>query len=127
MKAFSVAAFATCLAATNGLGINCKGSLQCDFIGAGHAKELVNAINGIDPNRRYANGELIACAGILCAFLQNTGGAFGFNIKGLAPRITEHNCGNCGSVPFFFPSDNDVSHGQLTFNVVTHPCPDGLC
>ncbi|KAK5999180.1 hypothetical protein PT974_01570 [Cladobotryum mycophilum] len=100
---FSTAAI--CLAAVsavNGLGINCRGSGQCPFIGSGHAKQLVGFINGIDPNRWYNNGQPIACEGILCAFLQNTGGAWGRNIKGLAHFITDHGCDNCGSVPYFF-------------------------
>ena len=52
------------------------------------------------------------------------------NIQGLAPRIPEHGCDKCGSVPYFFPSDNDVTHGELTFNYVTNGCNDqnsGLC
>ncbi|KAI5460745.1 killer toxin [Mariannaea sp. PMI_226] len=105
----------------NGLGINCEGSGQCGPLADNNAQKLVNYINGIDPNRWYNNGQLIACSGFVCAFLQNTGGAPGRNIKGLAHFITEHGCKNCGSVPYFYPSDNNVADGELTFNAVGDP------
>jgi hypothetical protein len=76
-------------------GINCNGSGLCN-LGGDVASSLVNAINGIDPNRWYNNGEQIACivggrgqAGV-CAFLQNSGGAPGHSIKTLAPYIPGH-------------------------------------
>ena len=33
-------------------------------------------------------------------------------------------------MPYFFPSDNDIKHGELTFNFVEHGCrcgSSGLC
>jgi hypothetical protein len=123
------------------LGINCRGSSDCNIANDLHtASRLAGFISGIDPNRWYNNGEQIACAqstgslGVasgfvaICAFLQNTGGAPGRNIAGLAPFITGHGCTICGSVPYFYPSDNNVADGELTFNGVHNPCTDnGLC
>lgn len=121
-----------------GLGINCRGSGACAFsISSDIAKRLTDYIDGIDPNRWYNNGEHIACAtfdadegtvGHICVFLQNTGGAPGQNIRGLAHFIPEHGCRDCGSVPYFFPDDNNVDDGELTYNVVgSDACGDGLC
>jgi len=119
------------------LGINCHGG------GCGPpASTLTRAIEGIDPNRWFANGEQIACATVItvsgdtgptssssCAFLQNTGGAWGSRILELAHYLQDHGCKGCGSVPYFYPEDNDVSHGELTYNAVRRPCSDrdGLC
>lgn len=123
---------------TTALGINCRGSGACPLaIDNDIAQRLTNYIDGIDPNRWYNNGEHIACAtfsadegtvGHICAFLQNTGGAPGQNIRGLAHFIPEHGCNKCGSVPYFFPADNNVDDGELTYNVVgSDACGDGLC
>jgi hypothetical protein len=113
------------------LGINCQGSSVCGAADGNVAQDLTNYINGIDQNRRYANGQQIACiptrAGGYCAFLQNTGGALGRDILRIAHYIPEHGCRTCGSVPYFYPSDNDVSHGELTYNYVDHGCGQGLC
>lgn len=115
---------------TSALGINCRGSAICVFEKEGDiAQRLTNYINNIDENRWYNNGEQIACAAKnVCAFLQNTDGAPGRNIKGLAHFIPEHGCKICGSVPYFFPGDNNVDNGELTYNVVgSNACDEGLC
>lgn len=119
------------------LGINCRGSSLCDFVtNKDVAPQLVEYISHIDPSRWYNNGDQIACEKVqaiegdvtICAFLQNTGGAPGQNIQGLAHFITEHGCSVCGSVPYFFPGDNNVDNGELTFNAVSDGCGvDGLC
>ncbi|KAI0528524.1 killer toxin [Xylaria digitata] len=117
------------------LGINCRGSGLCDgFINTSingyEADTLTKWINGIDPNRWYNNGQQIACfeSSHICAFLQNTGGAWGSKIKQLAHYIPDHNCKVCGSVPYYFPEgNNNVADGMLTYNYVTNACGHGLC
>jgi hypothetical protein len=116
------------------LGINCRGAC---LPSVSVARPLTTAIEGIDPGRWFANGEQIACARdavsgrnyAYCAFLQNTGGAWGSRILELAHHLQAHGCKGCGSVPYFYPEDNDVSHGELTYNHVIKPCSkrDGLC
>ncbi|KAJ5142873.1 killer toxin [Penicillium bovifimosum] len=117
---------------TAALGINCRGSANCNTFGNSQiAVSLTHAIDGIDPNRWYNNGEHIACVGTgapitgnggFCAFLQNTGGTNGAWIKSIAHNIPEHGCKTCGSVPYYFPGDNDVSKGELTYNYVDDSC-----
>jgi hypothetical protein len=65
----------------------------------------------------------------ICAFLQKSGGAPGRSIKTLSRAIPDHGCAVCGSVPLFFPDDNNVDNGMLTFNAVSSPCGNkhGLC
>ncbi|KAB8221349.1 killer toxin [Aspergillus novoparasiticus] len=115
------------------LGINCRGSANCNTFGNTQmAFQLKHAIDGIDPNRWYNNGEHIACVGSgaritgnggFCAFLQNTGGTNGAVIKSLAHYIPEHGCKVCGSVPYFYPQgNNNVDDGELTFNYVDNAC-----
>ena len=117
------------------LGINCRGSCG---VGVRAARPITRAIEGIDPGRWFANGEQIACVSYAdseggyssyCAFLQNTGGAWGSRILELAHHLQAHGCKGCGSVPYFYPEDNDVSRGELTYNYVSKPCSrrDGLC
>jgi hypothetical protein len=129
--------FATLFSLAAALGINCRGA------GCGSAAgPLTRAIEGIDRGRWFANGEQIACVTVTsttadsgtttssyCAFLQNTGGAWGSRILELAHYLRDHGCKGCGSVPYFYPEDNDVSHGELTYNSVRRPCSwrDGLC
>jgi hypothetical protein len=94
------------VSSTSALGINCRGSANCNTFGNDQiAFELTQAIAGISLDRWYDNGQHIACVGTgapitgnggFCAFLQNTGGAPGRNIKGLAHFIPEH-----GYVPPF--------------------------
>jgi hypothetical protein len=136
---FSTTVAITTLAiSTSATGINCAGSGACALAIAGNsARELSNYINNIDDNRYYQNGEHIACAtfssdegtqGHVCAFLQNSNGAPGHSIRALAHYIPDHGCKECGSVPLFYPGDNNVANGELTFNVVgSNACGDGLC
>jgi hypothetical protein len=108
------------------------------------ARNLADFINGIDQERWYQNREQIACdevdqttgddtyssnTKLFCAFLQDTGGAWGSDILRLAHYIPGHGCKVCGSVPYFYPSDNNVEHGELTFNHVLIPQCDkvGFC
>jgi hypothetical protein len=122
----------SCVAA---LGINCQGSANCGIFISRHpgltgAESLRQGITAqVDDNRWYQNGEQLACVtgalcDSICAFLQNTGGLPGNEIKTLAQRIVEHGCTVCGSVPVFFDQgDNNVdSHGELTFNYVSTAC-----
>nr|PNR29513.1 hypothetical protein PHYPA_028207 [Physcomitrium patens] len=124
---FLAAALVMSASTASELGINCRGSFICSEGRGNEASILVSYINNIDPNRWYQNGQHIACYDGFCAFLQNTGGAWGYNTRGLAHFIPEHGCRVCGSVPYFYPSINDVSKGQLTFNYVSKPkCRRGL-
>jgi hypothetical protein len=87
---------------TTALGINCRGSANCNTFGDNQmAVALTHAIDGIDTNRWYNNGDHIACVGSgapitgnggFCAFLQGTGGTNGGKIKELAHYIPEHGC-----------------------------------
>ncbi|RGP78398.1 hypothetical protein FLONG3_3534 [Fusarium longipes] len=111
-------------------GINCKGSSQCaGGINGAYLSSLVNLAQYVDPNRWYKNGEHIVCADRLCAFLQNTGGMPGSSIRPLLRELENHGCNKCGSIPVFFPDDNDEkSHGILTANYVLNPkCSWAVC
>ncbi|KAM7211790.1 Killer toxin [Rhypophila decipiens] len=132
----------TATAQTNALGINCRGSALCSSflnipISGNEAKVLSDWIQGISAagytppvmaqNRMYKNGEQIACyiRSNICAFMQNAPGDTSLaDIRRLAPRIPGHKCKVCGSVPI---RDNDVKHGQLTFNYVKRSCGNGIC
>ncbi|KAK5996036.1 KP4 killer toxin [Cladobotryum mycophilum] len=113
-------------------GINCHGSSNCGNVGF-KLTWLRDQVAGIDDNRWWQNGQHIACwenvAGTgFCAFLQNTGGMPGRDIKRLMQELVNHGCGKCGSVPVFFPNDNDNSHhGILTVNYVFKPHCNGRC
>jgi hypothetical protein len=73
---------------------------------------------GLPEDMWFAEGQQIACEGSICAFIQNAGGAWSWQIKTLAQDLADHGCKICGSVPIGFPGTNDVSQGQLTFNYV---------
>ncbi|RSL39672.1 hypothetical protein CEP54_016280 [Fusarium duplospermum] len=88
---------ATVAAGVEALGINCRGSANCMLYGANVSKDMVNLLNGVDPNRWVL-------------------------AKELAHYIAEHGCLACGSVPTGFPGSNDVTQGELTFNYVSNPC-----
>ncbi|KAB8233944.1 hypothetical protein ETB97_003270 [Aspergillus alliaceus] len=119
--------------AVEGKGINCEGSSNCGNV-AFHISKLINDVKNIDPNRWYYNGNRIACwqnvAGSgFCAFPQKTGGVPGKSIPDLLQKISDHGCKRCGSVPLFYPQDNNIdSHGEITVNWVssTGGC-NGLC
>lgn len=131
-------AIAALAASTSALGINCKGSALCSATtDGGVAQQLKEYIDRIDTSRYYNNGQQIACDKVqaiegsvtICAFLQNSNGAPGSSIKELAHYIPDHGCKVCGSVPLFYPQDNNVDNGELTFNVVGNGCGNdgGLC
>ncbi|KAJ7161469.1 Kp4-domain-containing protein [Mycena crocata] len=109
------------------LGINCLGSSLCKGRPSNTAAQLAGYISNAPSGAWYNNGEQIACVRSICAFLQNSGGAPGSSVKALAQHILAHGCTACGSVPLFYPNDNDVRNGQLTFNYVINPRCPGLC
>jgi hypothetical protein len=102
-------------------GINCKGSAGCSapFMHADNANSLATAmVDGLDTNHFYADGAHLACVNDdkICAFLQNTGGLYGYQITPL-DDLVQHGCTACGSVPV---EDNNASlAGILTFVYVT--------
>ncbi|KAI9825776.1 MAG: hypothetical protein M1826_006878 [Phylliscum demangeonii] len=122
--------FITTISSRDATGINCRGSAVCYLFPTSCAFRLVAYLQDVRPYQWYRDNELIACCGVVCAFLQHTtGGAWGWQIRKLAPYITEHGCLNCGSVPIGFPFINDCMHGELTFNAVYYlklRGPDGL-
>lgn len=107
------------VAQTFALGINCRGSFQCVFLTDGPLDEVAGYIESIGPNREYTNGELIACTGFICAFLQSTPGpVLGSQILDLMRNLSPK-CNQCGSIPTgFLQGDNDVTNGMLTINAV---------
>ncbi|KAF9773946.1 hypothetical protein IL306_008147, partial [Fusarium sp. DS 682] len=113
-------------------GINCHGSSNCGNAGF-KLTDLLRDAQGLDDNRWYQNGEHIVCWENLahtgfCAFLQNTGGLPGKDIKRLLQELVNHGCAKCGSVPAFYPSNNDNNaHGILTVNYVYKPNCIGIC
>ncbi|OCL14192.1 killer toxin [Glonium stellatum] len=113
------------LSSANAKGINCEGSSDCGLSDAPSMGELVSIIEDSVPDDQfYANGEHIVCiesgsrAYSICAFCQMSGGAPGSSIKVLARELLAHGCQNCGSIPLFYPGDNNVADGELTFNAV---------
>ncbi|KAK4551825.1 hypothetical protein LTR86_010911 [Recurvomyces mirabilis] len=144
---------------TNGLqpvgekmGVNCQGSYGCDHFDASGKNNgktavidyIVSAIDNIDQNRIYHNGERIACqpgsyhyniglhtgeiTGGICAFLQKAHRLInGHEIQDHAHGLKNHGCRACGSQPT--ENDNNVANGMLTFNVVADVALhcDGLC
>ncbi|KAF7302907.1 Killer toxin, Kp4/SMK-like, core [Mycena kentingensis (nom. inval.)] len=99
-------------------GINCQGSFKCGEQPSDTSRLLVECINTIDSGWMYPNGRHICCRLNVCAFLQGESEArSGGDIKGLAPKIVEHGCKSCGSVPT--RPGNNVAYGELTFNYVS--------
>ncbi|KAI8661343.1 Kp4 domain-containing protein [Fusarium keratoplasticum] len=128
MQITAIIATALLAARQAAAGINCKGSSSCGT-STNSLGDLVNLANYVDHSRWYQNGEHIVCADNLCAFLQNTGGMPGTKIRSLLVELSNHGCKKCGSVPVFFPDDNDEkSHGILTVNIVSKPqCKWAAC
>ncbi|KAM4056042.1 kp4 domain-containing protein [Hirsutella rhossiliensis] len=128
----TLAAGAALVAGASAEGINCHGSSNCGNVGF-KLSGLRNTAQGLDDNRWYQNGQKIACwqardGSGFCAFLQNTGGIPGREIKRLLQELVNHGCAKCGSVPVFFPQDNDInSHGILTVNYVRSTGCNGIC
>ncbi|KAF4496198.1 KP4 killer toxin [Fusarium agapanthi] len=102
------AIFATALMVASNVaaGINCKGSVLCGQ-GTEPLSNLINYAGGLNDNRWYQNGQHIVCGGSLCAFLQNTDGLPGRDIKRLLGELRDHGCKYYSSVPVFFPNDNN--------------------
>jgi hypothetical protein len=110
------------------LGLNCQGSSESHGKPGNIASLLVADINGAKDDTWFNDRQQIACEQKTCAFLQKTQGEPGRNLKGIAHYIADHGCGACGSVPVFYPGNNDVSAEELTFNYVSNPaCTTGLC
>lgn len=110
-------------------GINCQGNARCpDLKQYIKLEKFISKISRIPDDFWFKDGEHIACytqylpfgsriSG--CVFMQGTNGASAKSIKKLLGHLKDHNCKLCGSVPMFFPEDNDIStHGQLTVNYV---------
>ncbi|KAH7186811.1 Kp4-domain-containing protein [Fusarium oxysporum] len=118
MQITAIIATALLAAGQAAAGINCRGSSQCTGgLSGAYLSSLINLASYIDQNRWYKNGEHIVCADRLCAFLQNTGGMPGSSIKNLLKELDKHGCNKCGSVPVFFPEDNnEKSHVGLSVN-----------
>ncbi|TID25370.1 putative MFS-type transporter [Venturia nashicola] len=133
----TVLAFMAATTVVSGLGINCQGSSQCSQGSGEVSRKLTGYINKLDDGRWVDNGVQIACVrepaaganSAICAFMQGTGGASAKSLKALAQDLVDHGCNKCGSVPLFFPSDNNPdTHGILTFNYVANGCgKSGLC
>ncbi|KAL9008069.1 MAG: hypothetical protein Q9180_009541, partial [Flavoplaca navasiana] len=112
----SLATLLSILAATASCrGINCEGNSECYRAGDTAASRLIHA--GPD-DRRFNNKQQIARVpagsgpnpdSANCAYLQDIERAPLRRIEGLASRIIEHGCKDCGSLPNFFPADNNVA------------------
>ncbi|KAJ3524757.1 hypothetical protein NM208_g11930 [Fusarium decemcellulare] len=132
MKPTSLIAAGLVASGASAAGINCNGSALCSRE-PGNLQHILSYSGGLDDNRWYQNGQHIICqtstdnAG-LCAFLKNTGGLPGREIKRLLIELENHGCKKCGSVPAFYPSDNNSnSHGELTVNFVQGTNCQGIC
>lgn len=102
-------------------GINCQGSGACGLAKT-EIPRIANILNGdgaypgISDTRWYNNGQNIYCGentdSWSCVFLQKSGGAPGKSIKKLIRALADHNCVHCGSVPLFYPDDNNIENGE---------------
>ena len=125
-----------------GEGINCHGSSDCHDSSWAPARNVSTKItiyiNSTADTRTYNAYQRIACStwfdpdgpsGTVCAFVQNIQGMVnGSLVKKVANDIPKHGCLICGNVPLRYPASNDVSQGQLTYNIVDHPvCKEGVC
>ena len=126
----------------SGLGINCRGCAASGGISVDNhtnaATQLTQDIGRVNQSGWFDDYNLIACVKgydssgrslHVCAYLQGTGGALGSKLIELANYIPAHGCHACGSVPLTYPSENDVTNGELTYVMVNRPClnDDGLC
>ncbi|PVI01465.1 hypothetical protein DM02DRAFT_627646 [Periconia macrospinosa] len=116
-------------------GINCLGSQFCDMWFAGkeqsHLEDLADVIHRIPDDRRYEDGQHIAChvwrdlegpLGIWqkCAFFQKTKGRV-LNGRLAKRKVDELVVEGCGSAPI--EPSGDVYDGELTINYVAKTCP----
>ncbi|KAK3998118.1 hypothetical protein QBC44DRAFT_302629 [Cladorrhinum sp. PSN332] len=85
------------------------------------------AIESVDVQRRFRDGEQIACfrvrGGGVCAFLEKTGdGLTGDKIKEIAGLIPAAGCAACGNVPISLASGQEGRDGILKFDFTTRTC-----
>ncbi len=122
--AFSVGLFAGLAHAG---GINCKGSFHCGDSGSPRLWFMIQKLSGkLDSEHWYQNGQHIGCfhyvdvdKSAMCVFLQGTGGMPGKAIVPLLQSLSDHGCAQCGSIPVFYPdNNNEGDHGILTVNYV---------
>ena len=123
---------------SNALGINCRGSSECDMAlqerpeDGSIASDIANALaNGNQHSQLFFDswdevfspGRKIGCysqdsaaVGYICAIVKN-GNATVQEVLDAANRIVAHGCKTCGSAPFNTTA-NDGSQGELTFDYV---------
>ena len=132
----------------NALGINCRGSSECDFATTFHANYLTffnqtlstvqtrldnNTYSGITSFTFHAGDQIICrdtTPGGICLYLQGPTIPFvGVNGSFILEKLTyliEHGCHICGSVPISGDNNEDTA-GKLTANYVMFPACDGYC
>lgn len=135
MRFNSFAAVAAVAAQTvAGLGINCHGDTLCGiaYLNNGHLKQFQSIFDNLMDKRIYENGDDIGCIEVdsgnfkekfkstFCAYIQSTDTeTTGATLKSLYKELVDYGCVMCGSIPLFYAKgDNDVNHGELTFNMV---------
>lgn len=107
-----------------GLGINCRGSILCDFppaLDSGTYLQIItDQVCGLDGNTVFSPGQHMAAScidsgGGFAAFTQNTDQPFyAVMACNLLHVLQDHGCKTCGSVPFDVSGANDVNNGELT-------------
>ncbi len=127
----AVAAFTGLVISVSALGINCRGSGNCQKYGDSVMSNFVSLVDNLDPyaDQYFQNGEHILCIRTggqgddegYCLFLQGTGyGIPGSSVKPLVEALSNHGCQACGSVPIFFPQGNNSPDlGILVANQVS--------
>ncbi|KAL7960166.1 killer toxin [Trichoderma compactum] len=129
-----IAAAAAVAQGVAGLGINCHGDVLCGiaYISGGRLSHLADVFDKLDDNRKYDNGDDVACIELdslnlngkftstLCAYIQNSeGDVTGATLKSVFEELQQFGCAICGSVPLHYAKgDNDINHGELTINLV---------
>jgi len=107
-------------------GINCEGSTKCGNPSTELLEDMTYVVsNNLDQSRFYNNGEQIICSNNVCAYCQKSGGAPGSSIVSLMELLLAHGCDVCGSIPLFYPSDNNVDNGELTVDYASSSCSVG--
>lgn len=111
-----------------GLGINCRGSIECAIgpgIGAKVLERLSNAACEINGGNQFWPGQHITqgCfengGGGIAVFTQRTDRVVTAEYVCRMLRVLrDHGCGTCGSIPFDYESTNDVNNGEITVNYV---------
>ena len=106
-------------------GFNCNGGNKCQFFNNA-LSSMNDAVQNIKNDTQFKPGQQIVTikqtAGKLACFVEcNPDPNFrlsGENFKDLYNQL-ENECGNCGSIPLFYPNPNDASKGLLTCNEVS--------